>query len=290
VKLAFSTLGCPDWSLEEVIRAALRFGYAGVELRCLDREMDLLRRPEFQPGEVSRTRGLFERHAVKPCCLDTSCSFHAVDEAIRRENVDLATRYAELAAALGSPLLRVFPNEVPRGTSRGETQRRIAASLREVAMRVPPGVTVALETHGDFATGRAAADIVRLADHRAVGIVWDAANTVASGEEIGAAADAVSPHLVHVHLRDARPVAGRRFWQPVLAGRGRVPFDQVIAALRRIGYAGYVSFEWEKFWHPEIEEAEIAIGDFAAAIQKCSTADANDSPAGASTYRGSGFS
>jgi hypothetical protein len=28
------------------------------------------------------------------------------------------------------------------------------------------------------------------------------------------------------------------------------------------GYRGYYSFEWEKVWHPEIEEPEIAFPDF----------------------------
>jgi sugar phosphate isomerase/epimerase len=276
MKLAFSTLGCPDWSLEQVFQAALRFGYAGVELRCLERGMDLLRRPEFEASEVAKTRARFERHELEICCLDTSCCFHAVDEAIRRENVEVAVRYAELAAALGTTVIRVFPNEVPPGTSRAETQNRIAVSLREVAKRIPASITVALETHGDFATGQAAADIVRLADHQAVGIVWDAANTTAGGEETLTAAKNVSPYLVHVHLRDACPVAGQRFWQPVLAGRGRVRFDQVLAVLRRIGYSGYLSFEWEKFWHPEIEEPEIALADFSEAIRKHETAGSDD--------------
>jgi hypothetical protein len=29
------------------------------------------------------------------------------------------------------------------------------------------------------------------------------------------------------------------------------------------GYGGYYSFEWEKVWHPELEEPEVAIADYA---------------------------
>ena len=32
------------------------------------------------------------------------------------------------------------------------------------------------------------------------------------------------------------------------------------------GYAGYYSFEWEKAWHPEIDEPEVAIADFARVV------------------------
>ena len=35
-----------------------------------------------------------------------------------------------------------------------------------------------------------------------------------------------------------------------------------IAALAKIGYKGFYSFEWEKRWHPEIEEPEIAIAQY----------------------------
>ena len=34
-------------------------------------------------------------------------------------------------------------------------------------------------------------------------------------------------------------------------------------ALARNGYRGYYSFEWEKRWHPEIAEPEVAIAQFA---------------------------
>jgi hypothetical protein len=46
----------------------------------------------------------------------------------------------------------------------------------------------------------------------------------------------------------------------------------VVDALVRLGYEGYVSFEWEKYWHPEIEEPEISIPDFASAMGQLTTA------------------
>jgi len=36
-----------------------------------------------------------------------------------------------------------------------------------------------------------------------------------------------------------------------------------IEALVKIGYRGYYSFEWEKRWHPDIAEPEVAIAQFA---------------------------
>ncbi len=47
-----------------------------------------------------------------------------------------------------------------------------------------------------------------------------------------------------------------------------VSFGEAIDALRNLNYEGYVSFEWEKYWHPEIEEPEIALPDFIQAVKK----------------------
>jgi hypothetical protein len=35
--------------------------------------------------------------------------------------------------------------------------------------------------------------------------------------------------------------------------------------LVKTGYRGYFNFEWEKRWHPEIEEPEVAIRHYADA-------------------------
>jgi sugar phosphate isomerase/epimerase len=47
-----------------------------------------------------------------------------------------------------------------------------------------------------------------------------------------------------------------------------VPLRDAIGALRTAGYDGYVSFEWEKHWRPEIEDPEIALPDFRDAMRE----------------------
>jgi sugar phosphate isomerase/epimerase len=44
-----------------------------------------------------------------------------------------------------------------------------------------------------------------------------------------------------------------------LLGEGEIPVRQQLEVLRRVGYGGYISFEWEKKWHPELPEAEVAL-------------------------------
>ena len=262
MKLAFSTLGCPGWELEAIVASARKLGYDGVELRAVGGSLDLLGRAEFAPAQLGTTRSLFEDAGVEICCVDTSCVFHSPEALERANQVRIAIAHAEVASKLGAPLIRVFPDKIQSGAQRDETRDWIAASLREIAERMPNDVNVGLETHGDFARADYAVEIVTLANHPRVKLIWDVANSVAAGDEIAQAAQVVQPYLAHVHLRDAKPVAGSEHWLPVLAGTGRVSFVDALAAIKELNYDGFVSFEWEKHWHPEIEEPEVALPDF----------------------------
>ena len=268
MKLAFSTLGCPDWDLAEVIAGARNYGYEGVELRALRGSLDLPGCDEFAAERITTTREYLKREEIEVCCVDTSCTFHSVDASERAAQVDMALVHAELAAKLGAPLIRVFPDKIQPGAEREQTRDWIAASLHEIAEQMPVEVDVALETHGDFARAEAAVEIVELAIHPKVKLIWDVANSVAAGDTIEHAAALVKPHLAHIHLRDAKPVSSSEHWLPVLAGNGRVSFADALAAIRTLNYDGYVSFEWEKYWHPEIEEPDVAFPDFIEAIGK----------------------
>ena len=275
MKIAFSTLSCPDWDLQQIVAGAQRWGYEGIELRALGGSLDLLSRAEFAAVQISETRAYFANAGIEICCVDTSCAFHSMDGNERANQVEIAVAHADLAANLGAPLIRVFPDKIQAGVQREETRDWIAACLREIAERLPDSVNVALETHGDFARTECAAEIVALANHPHVKLIWDVANSVGAGDSIQQAARTVQPYLAHIHLRDAKPVSGAEHWLPVLAGCGRVLFAEAIAAIRELGYDGFISFEWEKYWHPEIEEPEIAMPDFINAIRQL-TEDRSD--------------
>ena len=268
MKLAFSTLGCPDWDLAEVVAGARKYGYDGIELRALSGSLDLPGCDDFAAKRIATTREYLKREEIEICCVDTSCTFHSVDASERAAQVKTALVHAALAAKLGAPLIRVFPDKIQPGAQREQTRDWIAACLREIAKEMPVDVDVALETHGDFARAEVAVEIVELANHPKVKLIWDVANSVAAGDTIESAAEIVKPHLAHIHLRDAKPVSGSEHWLPVLAGRGRVSFADAVVAIRNLSYDGYVSFEWEKYWHPEIEEPDIALPNFSNAIRK----------------------
>jgi sugar phosphate isomerase/epimerase len=268
MKLAFSTLGCPNWELDKIVETAERLGYDGVELRAVGGSLDLLGRPEFISSNLSTTRSQFEDRNLTICCVDTSCTFHSPEKSERSAEVDIALKHAELAAELRASLIRIFPDKIQPGATRNETRDYIVESLQQLAERLPAEVDVALETHGDFARTETTTEIVRLVNHPQVRLIWDVANSLAAGDSIGDAGEVVDPFLSHIHLRDARPVSASEHWLPVLAGRGNVSFAEALMTIEKLNYDGYVSFEWEKYWHPEIEEPEVALPDFINAIRK----------------------
>jgi sugar phosphate isomerase/epimerase len=54
----------------------------------------------------------------------------------------------------------------------------------------------------------------------------------------------------------------------VLPGEGQLPLAESIALLHASGYDGWLQFEHEKRWHPELLEPEVAFPAFTAWARK----------------------
>jgi sugar phosphate isomerase/epimerase len=263
MKVSFSTLACPDWTMPQIIAMAAREGYDGIELRFVQGEDSLWKLPAFSGVELAATRRALADHAITVSCLDTSCRFHSPDSAERRQWMTEGERMADLAAELGAPGLRVFGDTIQPGADRESTQSWIADSIRELAeVAAPKGVEVWIENHGDFATAPQTAAILAQAACSRVGVVWDPANSfVAAQEQPANGAALLRAAIRHVHIKDLRRNQGG--WQHVLTGEGDFPLLELKAALEPLEYDSFLSFEWEKKWHPEIADAEIALPHFA---------------------------
>ncbi len=103
MKISFSTLGCPDWTLSQALDIGVRAGYNGVELRFLEGEASLWKLPSFQATGLQETRATIADSGLVVCCLDTSCRFDSPQKSERERWIDEGVRMAELAAELDSP-------------------------------------------------------------------------------------------------------------------------------------------------------------------------------------------
>jgi len=131
MKLAFSTLGTPGWSLDQVIAGARRYGYDGVELRLLDGEIIT---PALPQGERTRVREAFAAAALPICCLDSS--LRVATGVAPEETAQEIRDFLALAAELGAPMIRVFGGECPgRGAPRRGDRAGDARHPRQRAHR-----------------------------------------------------------------------------------------------------------------------------------------------------------
>lgn len=263
--LGFSTLGSPDWEWPTILEAARANGYGAIELRGIRGEMDLTKRPEFAPGRIETTRQQLAEHGLVVTALGASSNLHEPDATRAAGAMDEARRFVDLAQALDAPFVRVFGNNWVEGESRAATIARVAARLRELGDYAGPrGVTIAIESHGDFVDTPSLKPVLEAAGSPAVKLLWDAHHTFVAGEQPEDTVRELGPWIVHTHLKDSVPDAtnrtGRRY---VLTGEGEVPVRRQVEALARMGYAGWYSFEWEKRWHPELAGPEVAFPHFA---------------------------
>jgi len=265
--LCFSTLGCVPYTLEQVIDLSRRFGIASVEIRGLGGILDNREIPAFSPDEIDNTARRFAEAGVSVACLGTSCAFHKAEglDGVIEEG----TASAKIASRLSCPYIRVFGNKIARDVPRGPAIERVGKGTAALAERIEgTGVSVLLETHGDFTDAETLGTALGVAARRDVGLVWDVAHTEkAVPGSYAAFLDRFFPFIKHVHVKDFRDGG-----ELCLPGDGILPLREIIQLLAARGYSGKISLEWEKKWHPELPPIETALDSFLTLVNSISAA------------------
>jgi sugar phosphate isomerase/epimerase len=200
--------------------------------------------------------------------LGSSCNLHVSDTAERKKNLDEGRRYIDLAAQIGCPYVRVFPNNLPKDRDKAETLSLIAGGLLDLADHAQGGpVMVLMETHGDIVHISDIETVMKQAEHAHAGLVWDIVNMwIETNEDPGEAHARLKPWIRHTHIKDARKRGGNIEY--LFLGDGETPIFKAMDLLAKDGFRGFFSFEWEKRWHPELAEPESAFADYAEKVRK----------------------
>jgi sugar phosphate isomerase/epimerase len=201
-----------------------------------------------------------------------------------------------LAAALGARFVRVFGDVLPAGppSARKAALDQIADGLNRLGeFAATGGIDILLETHGDFAESAVVCDLMPRIESRAVGILWDTHHPWKFfGEPLANTWARLKPWVRHTHWKDSvtRPapashfatdpalatgasaaahalMSGHREADYVLFGGGEFPAEECARLLKESGYEGWLSLEWEKMWHPQIEIPEVALPLFASKMR-----------------------
>jgi len=268
LRLSFSTLGCPDWTFEKIVDFAVQNGYSGLEIRGIQRQMDLAKCKEFNSAEnISATLRLMKDKGLRFVDLGSSAEMHHSDPAERQKQLDEARRFIQLAEQLNCPYVRVFPNKLSK-EDRSASIDTIIKGLKEAGNYANgTSVMVLMETHGDAVESAVLKQIMDAVNHPKVGLVWDVSNMWTVTKEPPAQVYSLLKNYIHhTHVKDAKLADNGPQYK--LMGKGEVPIFEAIDILHKDGYKGYYSFEWEKLWHPEIDEPEIALADYPKAMKQ----------------------
>ncbi len=265
--IAFSTLGCPGWSWKTILEGADRMGYAALELRGIAGEMDLPKVPELSGTRLAQTKKDLLALGIVVSDLGASARMHEKDPAVRASQFDEGRRFIDLAHAMDVKYVRMFGDKIPEGEPKEEVMKRVVDGFRQMAEHAKPaGVTVLIESHGDFTHSADVVDILTRVDSPQFALLWDAHHSfVAGGEKSPADTYAkLGKWARHTHLKDSKPEGKDRRY--VLVGTGEVPVREQVKVLAANDYKGFYCFEWEKKWHPEIEEPEVAFPHYAKVV------------------------
>jgi len=251
-RVAFSTLAFPDATLASAVSLGRRWGYAGLELRLIDGQL-------IDPSMSAADRARVKRTLA-------GLPVVAVDTSIRLTGDGAGPqlrRFLELASDWEAPLVRVFGGALAAEDPERQRQLRAAAGVLEsnVPLASRLGVAIGVETHDDFSASSAVSELLAMADPEWVGAVWDSLHPHRVGERPADVYANLGGRILLAQVKDARRAPGGEGdeWQLVLLGEGEVPVRQMLGLLRDGGYRRWISVEWEKRWHPEIEEPEVAL-------------------------------
>ena len=265
MKLAFSTLGCPKWTLNQILENAVKMGFDGIEFRGLLDDIDITRRPEFTT-EFSKTRQMLIDRGLAVSCLSTSARFAIVDPSEKQKSFDEVQRYMELAVKLDLPdvpIIRVFGGRFPKGYNREKIMAITAENLRQIGKRAEEyDVTLAVETHDDWSDSALCAQLISQVNNPKIRILWDLHHPYRFNNESPEVTYAnIGKYTVGIHIKDS-VLNEKGELVHVLVGEGGVPLRKMLDMLIQGGYSGYATLEWEKRWHPELLEPEIVFSHY----------------------------
>ncbi len=270
MKLCGHTMGTPDKDIFEAISFFAELGLDGIEVRCADNgQMDI---ETITDDEVARIGDHARAEGLAVACLTPYYRDFTTPEATEATLLGYG-RACEIAQGLDCGLVRAISSAWPAGNiERAEMFDLATTGMKRAGdIAADHGVALAIETHSGQLTFSAAesAEFVQAIDHPAVGVLWDCFWTYAADRiSVQDALTLIGPHIIHVHAKNIKhdEEGGRK---TTLLDDGELDWCEIVAGLAGIGYTGYISDEYEKFWKPEMAEPEIGMARNAEVLRDC---------------------
>ena len=261
IRTAFSTVACPTWTLSRVLDHASRWGYDAVELRSFvggtmpgrSGGTGFASEPMLTDGD--KISDLVNHEGVVISAFATGIRFdtpvfppvigHALPG--QHASIEAGRRAVDLAHEAGVRAIRVYPFDVPRGSSRRIVTRRIANRLLKVCDHARhKDVRVCLENGGAFTTAEDLRTIADLVNHPLLRVAYDVKTGAEAGDSPEDVVDTFGPLLHSLRLRDTKGEGEEQTTVPL--GEGDVPNEAFVRAASRRGLDCFAVVNWDAFW------------------------------------------
>jgi sugar phosphate isomerase/epimerase len=260
MKLAFSTLGCPDWTFEEIYATAKDLGLQGIEVRGIGKEMYAPLIKPFLPANIEDTKNMLKRTGLQVSMLTSSaCLGNSCEDT--EKYIAETKAYIDLAHILKTPFIRVLCSKNPEPDT--EIDFELLASLYSSICEYGEsrGVTPLIETNGKLAESSLMHSFLKSVKSSNNGVLWDIHHPYRYfGETPEQTISNLGDKIKYLHVKDSVIKDGKVQYR--MMGYGNVPIFDAIRLLKTKGYEGYVALEWVKRWNPDLEEPGIALPHF----------------------------
>lgn len=268
MKLSVMTLGCPTWDLETILKNAKAYGYDGVDFRGIQNDLDITKMPAFTT-DLNATAKRIKDSGLEVSGISSSIGVCDVDK--RQDNLDEAKRTIPVALALGAKNVRIFG----RGDGNNKTEAaKVGLECIEQILALPGASQLSwnFETHDNWIKSTDCTLLLNVINNPAFGALWDIGHTSrVGGETPEQTYAAIGPRIRYLHCKDAAfdeahphamPKGIDKGWRYVIPGTGQLPLEKGLRLLKSKGYNGWVLFEHEKRWHPNLPEPEVIFPAF----------------------------
>ena len=265
MKIAFSTLGCPDFNWTDIYSMAKDFGFDGIEIRGLGKDIFSDKAQPFAESQLPETVKKLSKLRLAIPCISSGCCLKFSDK--EEQNYQEIIKYIELASKLGTPYIRILADIEPQPEGEVDDEVVLSALHRLIPAAEKNGVILLVETNGVYSDTARLRQLLDNVSSDAVAALWDVHHPYRFvGETPGKTVHNLGAYIKYVHIKDS--IVKNGMVQYRMMGEGDLPIDDMMFALRSINYEGFVSLEWVKRWAPDLSDAGIVFPHFANYMER----------------------
>ncbi len=271
MKLAFSTLCCPNYDWKEIFSMATDLGFDGIEVRYIKEEEAL---SPFSAENCDDTAKMLGKMKIEIPCLSTGACLKLDNW---EENKTEILKYITIAPKVGAKYIRILGDL--RAEPDGEVDDEIIAErIKEIVPYAEEnGTTLLVETNGVYADTQRLASMLNMVASDNVAALWDVHHPYRYfNESAETTLTNLGAYIKHVHIKDSVINSDGRVSYKLI-GEGDIPLDDIMLALKSINYEGFATLEWVKRWNSELSDAGVIFPKFIDYMQSYTSSERNRS-------------